>query len=274
MLPMRYSPISGARRNSPTARAIRVMSGTVGACRGRRIGRKTGPGVTLVGHGYQRDKTTSPKQDHQPDRATVGGRMYSSDSGPVGRLAAFGNQLVEVHLWLREELDRLVGGESGGGDLRAHCLAFCSALERHHVGEDTHAFPAVEEDFPELGPTLELLRRDHEMIAGILARLAAMAGRPDEEQPGAERPDAERSDAERSDAERSDAERSDAERSDAERPDAERSDAERLAGEVAGLAAIVASHFAYEERTIVEALNRLDIPQWREDPPEFLRLYG
>ncbi len=153
--------------------------------------------------------------------------MYSSDS--VGRLAAFGTQLVEVHLWLREELDRLVDGAGDGRDLRAHCLAFCSALERHHVGEDTRGFPALEEDFPELGPALELLRRDHEMIAGILARLAAMAGRPGEE---------------------------------------------RLAGEVAGLAAIVASHFAYEERTIVEALNRLDVPEWRDDPPEFLRVYG
>lgn len=146
----------------------------------------------------------------------------------MGRLAAFGNQLVEVHLWLREELDRLVEGDAGAGrDLRAHCLAFCTALERHHVGEDTQGFPAVERDFPELGPTLELLRRDHDMISGILSRLAALA-----DEPGG---------------------------------------AERFAGEVAGLAALVTSHFAYEERTIVAALNRLDIPEWRDTPPDFLR---
>lgn len=155
--------------------------------------------------------------------------MRSSDSGPAGRLAAFGNQLVEVHLALRDELDRLAAGESPGRDLRAHCLAFCTALERHHVGEDTRGFPALEADFPELGPTLELLRRDHEMIGAILSRLAELAGQPDEG---------------------------------------------RLAGEVAGLAAIVSSHFAYEERTIVAALNRLDLPEWRADPPDFLRLHG
>nr|WP_062342852.1 hemerythrin domain-containing protein [Herbidospora sakaeratensis] len=154
--------------------------------------------------------------------------MSSSDFGPAGRLAAFGTQLVEVHLWLREELDRLVGGEVAGRDLRAHCLAFCTALERHHVGEDTGGFPALEADFPELGPTLELLRRDHDLISGILARLTELADSPDEE---------------------------------------------RIAGEVAGLAAIVTSHFAYEERTIVAALNRLDLPEWRAAPPDFLRVY-
>ncbi len=70
------------------------------------------------------------------------------------------------------------GDAAAGRDLRAHCLAFCTALERHHVGEDTLGFPALEHDFPELGPTLELLRRDHDMISGILSRLAALAGEP------------------------------------------------------------------------------------------------
>ncbi|WP_459800127.1 hemerythrin domain-containing protein [Herbidospora sp. RD11066] len=150
-------------------------------------------------------------------------------------MAAFGNQLVEVHLWLRDELDRLVDGdhdpESAGRDLRAHCLAFCTALERHHVGEDTLGFPALENDFPELGPTLELLRRDHDMISGILSRLASLAEQTDD------------------------------------------AGEARFAGEVAGLAAIVTSHFAYEERTIVAALNRLDIPEWRDNPPDFLRQF-
>ncbi len=134
-------------------------------------------------------------------------------------------------MWLRDELDRLAeGDDTAGRDLRAHCLAFCTALERHHVGEDTLGFPALENDFPELGPTLELLRRDHDMISGILSRLAGLAG-----QTGDSAGD------------------------------------ERFAGEVAGLTAIVTSHFAYEERTIVAALNRLDIPEWRDNPPDFLR---
>ncbi len=39
--------------------------------------------------------------------------------------------------------------------------------------------------------------------------------------------------------------------------------------ELNGIEAIMESHFAYEERKIVEALNALDIPEW--DNPEFLR---
>jgi hypothetical protein len=65
------------------------------------------------------------------------------------RIAAFGNQLVQVHIWLREELARLRedvdsyldGSGERPRDLRAHCLAFCSALTRHHSGEDGGAFP-------------------------------------------------------------------------------------------------------------------------------------
>jgi hemerythrin-like domain-containing protein len=100
-----------------------------------------------------------------------------------GRLTAFGNQLIEVHLWLREELARLredVDSYLDGGErpreLRAHCLTFCSALSRHHTGEDDGAFPVLAEQFPELRPVLEELRRDHHMVAGILRRLEELLG--------------------------------------------------------------------------------------------------
>jgi xanthine/CO dehydrogenase XdhC/CoxF family maturation factor len=46
-----------------------------------------------------------------------------------GRIAAFGNQLIEAHIWLREELARLradIGSSLDGHaerprELRAHC---------------------------------------------------------------------------------------------------------------------------------------------------------
>ncbi|WP_347813417.1 hypothetical protein [Actinomadura sp. KC216] len=44
-----------------------------------------------------------------------------------------------------------------------------------------------------------------------------------------------------------------------------------MRGELDGLAAIMDSHFGYEERTIVEALNALEAPTWKNDPPVFLR---
>lgn len=157
-------------------------------------------------------------------------------TSPHGRLAAFGNQLIEVHIWLREELAALresVDAHLAGGarprELRAHCLAFCSALDRHHTGEDGGAFPAVAERFPELRPVLEELRRDHRLIEESLRRLEVLVG-------GLGR-------------------------------DADPAGVRR---ELDGIAALMETHFVYEEKRIVSALNALDVPDWDRTRPGFL----
>ncbi|WP_158841428.1 hypothetical protein [Saccharothrix deserti] len=51
---------------------------------------------------------------------------------------AFGNQLVQVHIALRERLDELRNDPSGGvrgSDLRSHCLSFCAAVVEHHTAD-------------------------------------------------------------------------------------------------------------------------------------------
>jgi hemerythrin-like domain-containing protein len=89
------------------------------------------------------------------------------------RLAAFGNQLVEAHIRLREELDRIRTGDIGPGrDLRTHCLTFCATLTRHHEAEDAGAFPVLAREHPELAPVLDELRRDHVLVADSMRRLA------------------------------------------------------------------------------------------------------
>ncbi|MEU5884685.1 hemerythrin domain-containing protein [Spirillospora sp. NPDC047279] len=158
------------------------------------------------------------------------------------RLEAFGDQLIEVHDWLREELARLQDGVGayldGTGarprELRAHCLTFCSALERHHTGEDGTAFPALAERFPELRPVIEKLVQDHDLISGILHRIEELVG-------GLE----------------------------AARELGE-AEAAKVRGELDGLAAIMESHFTFEERQIVAALNDLRDPGWTSSPPGFL----
>ncbi|TCO56675.1 hemerythrin domain-containing protein [Actinocrispum wychmicini] len=40
---------------------------------------------------------------------------------------------------------------------------------------------------------------------------------------------------------------------------------------VDGVAALLESHFYYEEKKIIDALNSLDVPEWRESPPDFLK---
>jgi hypothetical protein len=155
---------------------------------------------------------------------------------PGGRLAAFGNQLIEVHLWLREELaalredtDAYLAGGARLRDLRAHCLIFCSALSRHHNGEDDSAFPKIAEQFPGLRPVLEELRRDHRLVEDSLQRLAALLGGLDQE-----------------------------------------TDPVVVRSEMDSLAALMETHFVYEEKRIASALNELNAPGWDRSRPGFL----
>ena len=148
-------------------------------------------------------------------------------TGPAARLTAFGNELVNIHRWLREELAQL-GADvdaylDGRGerprDLRAHCLSFCSALTKHHTGEDSGAFPLLAKASPELRPVLAKLAEDHQLVRSILRDLerliASMTAEPDA------------------------------------------AEANRVRRELGGLTAILESHFAFEERRIVAALNAL-----------------
>jgi hypothetical protein len=76
----------------------------------------------------------------------------------MSRLQGFGNQLVDFHLRLREQLDVLrSSAEADGTDLMTHCLAFCGALTSHHTGEDDGAFPVLAAEYPDLRPVLEEL---------------------------------------------------------------------------------------------------------------------
>jgi len=134
------------------------------------------------------------------------------------RLAAWGQQLVETHDRLRDELDRLLDGLDGADedagltpDLRTHCVAFCGAIGRHHTSEDRTAFPALAAQHPELQDTLDGLARDHHVVAGILQSIDAVLTRGD--------------------------------------------DLARARSEIDGLAAILESHFRWEERRLVDALN-------------------
>ncbi|HWO60059.1 MAG TPA: hemerythrin domain-containing protein [Umezawaea sp.] len=156
------------------------------------------------------------------------------------RLTAFGHQLVEVHVWLRGQLEDLRDDVdayfAGDGllprDLRAHCLSFCSALTRHHTGEDRVAFPEIAEEFPELRPVITQLKTDHNRIDWILNALdKLLAGLPDE-------------------------------------PD--QTARARVTAELDGLSAIMETHFTYEEKKLITVLNDLDVPGWRAERPNFL----
>ena len=143
------------------------------------------------------------------------------------RVVALGQHLIEVHGWLRAQLDAIrtdaaTFNEDGGiraTDLRMHCLTFCSILEHHHTGEDRQLFPFLAGQHPDLGPVVEELMRDHRQVAEILEQITELV-----RQLGAQ-------------------------------PDP--AEVLRLRTELDGLAALLENHLNYEEKKLVPILDAL-----------------
>lgn len=96
------------------------------------------------------------------------------------RVKGMGDWLIEVHDWFRAELAELrrqaAAGETlkPGTDLRANCLAFCTALTRHHTGENVGVFPMLARQFPELTLVIDRLEREHHVVADIQQKIQAL----------------------------------------------------------------------------------------------------
>ena len=135
------------------------------------------------------------------------------------RAVALSRQLAEAHEALRQRLrDAQAHPGSAQTDSRlvTHCVAFCSALSAHHQGEDAGLFAELLRVRPDLRDVVRKLTEDHQMIAGILATIAELAD---------------------------------------ESVGASPRRGQLIGRELAGLAAIMESHFGYEERAISDALD-------------------
>ncbi|MFD5435456.1 hemerythrin domain-containing protein [Kitasatospora sp. NPDC127067] len=149
-------------------------------------------------------------------------------SPSTGRTAALSLQLSRAHQDLRRRLADLRTNlgrprrpDGDGNELLTHCLAFCTALTNHHQGEDTGLFAQLLQERPDLAPTIGKLVEDHGFITHILTRVRHLADRA----------------------------------ADAVVQGATGADLEAIGRELDGLAAIMDSHFAYEERAIGAALD-------------------
>jgi hypothetical protein len=103
------------------------------------------------------------------------GPSVENTSREYARFLAYGNQLIEIHVGLRDMLADLREGVVPPAELGQHCLAFCAAVTRHHTGEDTGVFPLLAARHPELRTFLAELERDHRVIADLLTRVRALA---------------------------------------------------------------------------------------------------
>ncbi|MGK4907181.1 hemerythrin domain-containing protein [Streptomyces albus] len=106
------------------------------------------------------------------------------------RLVAWSQELRRVHHRLRNALSVTrasladgTPGEAATRELLLYCHGFCTALDRHHQGEDRTLFPAIAAAHPQLRPVLRSLEQDHSMIAHLLGGLREAVDRaapPDE----------------------------------------------------------------------------------------------
>ncbi len=126
--------------------------------------------------------------------------------GYTGQGRAGGRHLVDVHDHLRAELtqvravvDQVADGAMGVGAARsiintmtmrqnnwtlgAYCESYCRLVATHHTLEDRAVFPRLRTADPGLGPVIDRLEREHEVIAEVLERvdraLVALVAEPD-----------------------------------------------------------------------------------------------
>lgn len=139
-------------------------------------------GTRLSGESPWDESARPVGPDPEPDR------QYSAAE------EAAGGHLIDVHDGLRQELEQLRGlvaqveeGTAGADEVRSHinrmtirqnnwtlgvyCETYCRVVTGHHTLEDSSVFPHLRRSAPELGPVLDRLGDEHEVITELLERV-------------------------------------------------------------------------------------------------------
>ncbi|WP_433332300.1 hemerythrin domain-containing protein [Spirillospora sp. CA-294931] len=152
---------------------------------------------------------------------------------------AFGSQLIEVHAWLRDELAHLrddVDAYLDGGGVRPRELrAHCLTF---CSALETHHTGEDHGAFPVLEDAYPELRPVLTQLRSDHGMMSWIIGKLEKLVDGLETA----------------------------------ADPEAVRTELDGLAAVMETHFRYEEKKIVEALNGLDRPEWDGETPPFLQM--
>jgi hemerythrin-like domain-containing protein len=137
-------------------------------------------------------QVTSPESDLDESTRPHAPKHENAARTPSGEASA--DMLVNVHAHLRSELQQIrsvvaevVSGQSSPGAARslinhmsmrqnywslgAFCAAYCQVLTMHHTIEDVHLFRGLKSRDAELGPVIDRLSAEHEVIAGVLTQL-------------------------------------------------------------------------------------------------------
>ncbi|GLW98433.1 nitroreductase/quinone reductase family protein [Microtetraspora sp. NBRC 16547] len=135
----------------------------------------------VVLEGAERDRAFARAVEADPGWASYQARTtrvipvvaLTAVTGGPPNAASWGAALKLIHDAFRRELVLIRNeiSESGpglGAQLRVNCLTLCQGLHNHHTGEDAGMFVMLAERYPELAPTLDRLRREHEKIAALV----------------------------------------------------------------------------------------------------------
>jgi len=140
------------------------------------------------------DRTTGRERDLDEATRPRAPRHDGAPETPGGVESA--GFLVQVHDHLRSELEQLRGvveqvatGHKTPGlarslinrmamrqnywSLGAFCATYCRVVTMHHSIEDSTMFVSLKSSDRDLGPVIERLSEEHEVVAGILTRLDA-----------------------------------------------------------------------------------------------------
>jgi alkanesulfonate monooxygenase SsuD/methylene tetrahydromethanopterin reductase-like flavin-dependent oxidoreductase (luciferase family) len=142
------------------------------------------PADRTTGHEPTLDEATRPRGPRHDGATTTRGGEASAQ------------MLVNVHAHLRSELEQIRGvvAEVAAGhsspalarslinrmsmrqnywSLGAFCATYCRLLTIHHALEDANLFVDLKSRDAELGPVIERLSEEHEVVAAVLTRLDA-----------------------------------------------------------------------------------------------------
>jgi hypothetical protein len=117
--------------------------------------------------------------------------VQAQEQPRAAALSGAGQHLVDIHDGLRAELDQIrdvlaqvrqghltvgqarsavntVTMRQNNWTLGAYCEAYCRFVTGHHTLEDRSVFPHLRRTEPSLGPVLDRLQEEHEVIHGVL----------------------------------------------------------------------------------------------------------
>jgi hypothetical protein len=131
-----------------------------------------------AGHLDEATRPRAPKHPPGPTLGNTGVRLARIHDGLRHEMRQITDAVAQVAAGRRDAVSarsmiNRLSLRQNYWTLGAFCTAYSRTLTTHHTIEDRYMFPELRERQPSLGPVVERLEQEHEVIAEVLARLDA-----------------------------------------------------------------------------------------------------